>query len=132
MAKPVFTTRSSMIHKVDYHEKEKTLEIEFRTGQLPISSKKEFNSRYFSGFSLTPRYEGRVFGFYLPLNYNSLTKFNAGVSLRVGPMFIGSGSVLSALIGNSKQADFHFGIRFGGLKKKPKSPKAVAESTEEK
>ena len=34
MAKPVFTTRSSMIHKVDYHEKEKTLEIEFRTGQV--------------------------------------------------------------------------------------------------
>ena len=100
--------------------------------QIPISSKKEFNSRYFSGFSLTPRYEGRVFGFYLPLNYNSLTKFNAGVSLRVGPMFIGSGSVLSALIGNSKQADFHFGIRFGGLKKKPKSPKVEADSTEGK
>jgi hypothetical protein len=46
-------------------------------------------------------------------------------------MFIGSGSVLSALIGNSKQADFHFGIRFGGFKKKPKAPKAEAESTED-
>ena len=34
MAKPVFTTRSSMIHKVGYHEKEKTLEIEFRTGHV--------------------------------------------------------------------------------------------------
>jgi lysyl-tRNA synthetase class 2 len=34
MAKPVFTTKSSTIHKVDYLEKEKTLEIEFRSGNV--------------------------------------------------------------------------------------------------
>jgi lysyl-tRNA synthetase class 2 len=32
MAKPVFTTKSSTIHKVDYNEKEKAMEIEFRSG----------------------------------------------------------------------------------------------------
>jgi hypothetical protein len=45
-------------------------------------------------FSVTPRYEGCKF---LSLNYNSLTKFNAGC--------IGSDSVLSTLIGDFKQAD---------------------------
>lgn len=34
MAKPVFTTKSSTIHKVDYNEKEKTMEIEFRSGNI--------------------------------------------------------------------------------------------------
>ena len=34
MAKPVYTTKSSTIHKVTYHEKEKALEIEFRTGTI--------------------------------------------------------------------------------------------------
>jgi hypothetical protein len=34
MAKPVFTTKSSTIHKVDYNEKEKTMEIEFRNGNV--------------------------------------------------------------------------------------------------
>jgi lysyl-tRNA synthetase class 2 len=34
MAKPVFTTKSSTIHRVDYNEKEKMMEIEFRTGNV--------------------------------------------------------------------------------------------------
>ena len=34
MSKPVYTTKSSTIHKVDYNEKEKTLEIEFRSGNV--------------------------------------------------------------------------------------------------
>ena len=34
MSKPVFTTKSSTIHKVDYSEKEKALEIEFRSGKV--------------------------------------------------------------------------------------------------
>jgi hypothetical protein len=34
MSKPVFTTKSSTIHKVDYNEKEKMMEIEFRSGNV--------------------------------------------------------------------------------------------------
>lgn len=34
MAKPVFTTKSSTIHKVDYNEKDKWMEIEFRSGNV--------------------------------------------------------------------------------------------------
>ena len=34
MNKPVFTTKSSTIHKVEYFEKEKILEIEFRSGNI--------------------------------------------------------------------------------------------------
>ena len=34
MSSPVFTTKSSTIHKVEYLEKEKALEIEFRSGNV--------------------------------------------------------------------------------------------------
>lgn len=91
--------------------------------QLNVAKKdNKYASYYNNSVTLTPRYEGRAFGIYLPLNYNELTDFNAGVSLRFGPVFLGSGSVLTALFDKSKQADVHFGIRFGGLKKKETTP----------
>lgn len=34
MSKPVFTAKSSTIHKVAYDEKQKSLEIEFRSGNV--------------------------------------------------------------------------------------------------
>lgn len=34
MAKPVFTTKSGTIHRMDYHDREKALEIEFRSGNI--------------------------------------------------------------------------------------------------
>ena len=34
MSKPVFTTKSATIHKVEYDEKEKSLTIEFRSGNV--------------------------------------------------------------------------------------------------
>jgi hypothetical protein len=88
--------------------------------QIPLATEAAFSSRYYSSFTLTPRYEGRAIGVYLPVNHNSLTNFNAGLSLRAGPLFLGSGSVLSAMLGGSKQVDFHVGLRFGGLQKDAK------------
>ena len=92
------------------------------SGQLSLvnTKNKPYNSQYYSSFSLTPRFEGKVIGLYMPLSYNRLTSFNAGISLRMGPLFIGSGSVLTALMSDSKQADVHIGLRFGGLQKNVK------------
>lgn len=90
-------------------------EVHFMTG---ISNTKDAYTVYMpTAISVTPRFETRGFGAYLPLNYNDLTGFNAGIALRAGPLFIGSGSLLTAAFGNSKQADVLFGLRFGGLKK---------------
>jgi hypothetical protein len=90
--------------------------------QINLTQKSNrYNSFYYNSFSLTPRFEGRHIGVYFPLSYNELTHFNAGVAFRLGPFYIGSGSVLTALLGNSKQADVHFGINFGGLYKKERS-----------
>lgn len=102
------------------------------SGQLNLADKEDiYTSFYNNSVTLTPRYEARAFGFYLPLNYNELTKFNAGVSLRMGPLFLGSGSVLTALLDKSKQADVHFGIRFGNLQKKTRKVKDATLKAEE-
>src|SRR5690606_1169318 len=108
-------------------------------GQFSLSKmdKKPYNSQYYNGFTATPRFEGRAFGIYVPINYNDLTKLNAGVSLRMGPLFVGSGSVLTALMGESKQADFHIGILIRRLQyneakvKQPKKKKATKTESAE-
>lgn len=83
-----------------------------------IRKKSIYNSFYCSTLMLTPGYELRnFFGVYLPVSYNTVSRLNAGLSLRVGPVFIGSGSIWNALVDKSRQADFHFGIQFGKLYK---------------
>jgi hypothetical protein len=96
--------------------------------QLPLTTGKKtgYDPRYYSSFTLTPRYEGRGFGLYVPVTHYALTDLSIGTSLRLGPLFIGSGSALTALFGNSKQADVHVGLRFGGLQK-DKVKKALKE-----
>ncbi|MGK2863658.1 MAG: DUF5723 family protein [Chitinophagaceae bacterium] len=109
------------------------------SGQLSLvnTKNKPYNSQYYSSFSLVPRYEGRAFGIYLPVSYNKLTELNAGISLRSGPFFIGSGSILTAIMSHSKQADVYMGLRFGGLQKNKekkenkKKKKADRKSAEE-
>ena len=101
-------------------------------GQLSFKNKQDIYSPFYSNnITLTPRYEGRAFGIYLPINYNQITNFNAGISLRAGPFFLGSGSVITALLDKSKQADIHFGIRFGSLQKKKKKVKEEVVVAEE-
>ena len=75
------------------------------------------SANYYNSFTVTPRFESRALGIFLPVSYNSLTQLNAGAGLRLGPLFVGSGSALTALLGNSKQADFYFGLHFGSLHK---------------
>jgi len=86
--------------------------------QIALTGKnaKSADARTYSGVTVTPRFELKKIGFYLPLNYNSLTSMNAGASFRFGPLFVGSGSIVSSLLGDSKQADVFFGFRFGWLK----------------
>ena len=90
--------------------------------QFTLNTEGALNLFYYNSYSLTPRWENSLFSVEVPLNYNQLTHFNAGVAFRVGPFFIGSGSVLSALVHDSKQADLHVGVHFGMPYKKKIKP----------
>jgi hypothetical protein len=87
------------------------------SGQLSLAGDKPYNSSYYNMVAITPRWEGRHFGIFLPMSYNTLSNFNAGFSAHLGPLYFGSGSVLSAWFKDAKQADFFVGVRFGGLKR---------------
>lgn len=82
---------------------------------LLSNSNKAFNNSYYNTFSVTPRLEIKSFGLFVPVNYNALTNLNAGIAIKFGPLFLGSGSALTAALKESKQADLFFGIRFGSF-----------------
>ena len=91
-------------------------------GQFNTSNSINYNLYEFNSYSVTPRWENPLISVELPLNYNSLTQFNAGLAFRIGPFFIGSGSIISALFNNTKQADVHIGLNWGMQFKKKLRP----------
>lgn len=64
-------------------------------------------------FTITPRYSLNTFEAYLPISHNEIAGFTAGIGVRVGGFFIGSGSILSAAITDTNQADAYIGYRIG-------------------
>ena len=62
MAKPVFTAKSSTIHKVEYDEKEKAMTIEFRSGNIYRYS--EVPPRLWKVFQLYIEVEGSAGSFF--------------------------------------------------------------------
>lgn len=64
-------------------------------------------------FTVTPRYSGDWFEAYMPLSSNEISGFTAGIGVRLGGFYIGSGSLLSAAISDTDQADAYLGFRFG-------------------
>lgn len=91
-------------------------------GQFTINKKNSLSLYYYNAYSFTPRWENSLFSIEVPMSYNELTQFNGGVAFRMGPFFVGSGSVLSALVHDSRQADLHIGVHFGMQYKKKIKP----------
>ena len=63
--------------------------------------------------SLTPRYDGKWFGFGIPVSYNAFMAkaqqpVKAGVSLRVGPLIFGTNDLISYLGGDFFGTNFYF------------------------
>lgn len=63
--------------------------------------------------TLTPRFAGKNYELYLPLSSNEVSGFTTGFGFRLGGFFLGSGSIVTAALNNSKQADIYMGFRFG-------------------
>ncbi len=61
---------------------------------------------YRNTYTLTPRFERLWFGIGLPLQYDQYSNFNAGLMLRLGPLWIGSQTLFTNLASkNSKATD---------------------------
>lgn len=107
-----FSLPTTMQVNLDYHLKGGIyLNL---AGQLPLrkeSDARPYDNRFYSSLTLTPRFENKGFGVYLPAQYNALTGFDMGASLRMGPLFVGSASLLKTFTGRTKQADVQLGLK---------------------
>ena len=59
-------------------------------------------------FSITPRWDWKWFGVFVPLSYNAYRNAHMGLDLRLGPLIVGTNN-LAPLLGNQDiySADFH-------------------------
>ncbi|NJM80217.1 MAG: hypothetical protein HC854_12465 [Flavobacterium sp.] len=70
------------------------------------------NSNYIKNVtSLTPRFESKWLSLYLPLSVVENSGFQTGFGFRFGPLTVGSGSVVSSLLGYTKAVDVHVGLK---------------------
>ncbi len=65
--------------------------------------------------TITPRFNTGFFEVFAPFSTSEVSGFNTGIGFRVGGFFIGSSSIVTALINDSKQADFYTGFRWAFL-----------------
>ncbi len=71
-------------------------------------------------YVVTPRWESRGLGLYVPMSYNTKKEVQLGATLRLGPVFIGSNNVASVLLGkNLKAANVQVGIKIPIAKGRP-------------
>lgn len=98
---------------VDYHIW-KPFYVNF-TGAYAIPFKKRPTKVHdFSALSITPRFDHKWFGFAVPVNYNFLyantpTPVNVGAMVRLGPLVLGSNSLMNLFVQNRTiyGADFY-------------------------
>lgn len=64
-------------------------------------------------FTLTPRFSAENYEIYMPFSSNEISGFTTGFGFRAGGFFLGSGSIVTALLNDSKQADLYLGFRIG-------------------
>lgn len=64
--------------------------------------------------TITPRIVSRFIEIYAPFTFSEVAGNLIGAGMKIGPLYMGSSSIISALgSDNSKQFDFHFGLRMG-------------------
>ena len=103
-------------------------------GQINLLSQKKDNpsSNMPTLLSITPRYESKIFGAYLPMSYNKYGGFNMGAGVRVGQFSIGSNNFLTSLMKKQfKSINIWMSVGFGksDMSKKRKSSEIVEEES---
>jgi outer membrane protein OmpA-like peptidoglycan-associated protein len=109
------------------------LYINVNTDFSLISKGRISGNRITNIVSLTPRFESKWFSFYVPLSAIETNGFRVGAGLRAGPLYIGSGSVVSAFTSNdNKEADIYAGLKIpvyqGGAKDKDKDKDGIIDT----
>lgn len=93
-------------------------------GRLALNQGTEHYSKahYLNSASITPRFESKWFGLAVPLRYNQYNKFNVGLGLRLGPVWIGSNNLLAVtgIQDEITSVDFYMAVKIPIMYKAPK------------
>ena len=76
-----------------------------------LAASNPVSPNYITTFTMTPRLEKKWVSIYSPVSYNVQGQLNWGAGVRIGPVFVGSGSVVSAMFKSKlSTADAHVGL----------------------
>jgi outer membrane protein OmpA-like peptidoglycan-associated protein len=76
-----------------------------------LAASNPVSPNYITNFTVTPRLEKKWVSIYSPVSYNVQGQLNWGAGVRVGPVFVGSGSIVSAMFKSKvSSADVHAGL----------------------
>lgn len=89
---------------------------------ISLTQKNKVNTNRIANIiSLTPRFETKWFSFYSPLSIAQHSGFQWGAGFRAGPLYVGSGSIVSVLIDSeTKAADVYAGLKIPIYQSRPK------------
>jgi outer membrane protein OmpA-like peptidoglycan-associated protein len=89
----------------------RTLYLNFNTDVSLINPENKNSAYINNNVSLTPRFEVKWFSIYTPITYLQYSGLQAGLGFRAGPLFVGSGSIVSGLLSETKALDVHLGLK---------------------
>ena len=96
---------------IDYNVNDR-LFVAAETSLTLVNNETDRANRINSYFAVTPRYEGKVFGIYSPIGVYQYTGLNWGIGGKLGPVHIGSSTILTNLLSSSsKRVDFYLGLK---------------------
>jgi Family of unknown function (DUF5723) len=88
------------------------LYLNFNTDVALTGKNQLHTSKITNIVSLTPRFESKWFSAYIPLSLVQYAGFQVGAGLRMGPLYLGSGSLFTNLLSNkSKGTNFYAGFK---------------------
>lgn len=70
----------------------------------PVFASDANQVHYPTSVMLTPRYDWKFFGAYIPLSYNEYGNFGAGFGLRLGPLFVTSSNIITTFAAKNTYA----------------------------
>lgn len=96
---------------VDYRLAKKWL-ISAQADLSLINSSQVQSNRVINTYTLTPRLETKWFTLFVPVGLRQYDEFTMGAGLRLGPLSIGSASILSSMVSDTAQsADVFVGLK---------------------
>jgi len=81
-------------------------------GDFSLTKKEEGSNAIMNTATLSPRLETKWASLYMPIGFRQYGDFSWGAGARIGPLLIGSGSIISNLISDDSQSvDLYVGLK---------------------